>query len=77
MERLRRRADFLAAASAESVRSCDPSCCKRAIAATKAPVRVGFTVSRKAGNAVERNRMRRRLREIMRLPARPRHAGRP
>lgn len=35
-------------------------------------VRVGFTVSRKVGNAVERNRVRRRLREVARLviPAR-------
>jgi ribonuclease P protein component len=31
-----------------------------------AEVRVGFTVSRKVGNAVERNRVRRRLREIAR-----------
>jgi ribonuclease P protein component len=31
------------------------------------PVRVGFTVSRKVGNAVERNRVRRRLREVVRL----------
>jgi ribonuclease P protein component len=30
-------------------------------------VRVGFTVSRKVGNAVVRNRVRRRLREIVRL----------
>ena len=29
--------------------------------------RVGYTVTRKQGNAVERNRMRRRLREIVRL----------
>jgi ribonuclease P protein component len=33
------------------------------------PVRVGFTVSRKVGSAVERNRVRRRLREIVRLSA--------
>jgi ribonuclease P protein component len=34
-------------------------------------VRVGFTVSRKVGNAVERNRVRRRLREVARqvIPA--------
>jgi ribonuclease P protein component len=32
-----------------------------------AVVRVGFTVSRKVGNAVIRNRVRRRLREIARL----------
>ena len=33
--------------------------------------RVGFTVSRKVGNAVERNRVRRRLREVVRtvIPA--------
>ena len=33
------------------------------------PMRVGFTVSRKVGNAVERNRVRRRLREIVRRTA--------
>ncbi|OLP59274.1 ribonuclease P protein component [Xaviernesmea oryzae] len=31
--------------------------------------RVGFTVTKKHGNAVERNRMRRRLREAVRLSA--------
>jgi ribonuclease P protein component len=31
------------------------------------PPRVGFTVSRQVGNAVERNRVRRRLREVVRL----------
>ncbi|CAN5914223.1 hypothetical protein BH11PSE3_BH11PSE3_20470 [soil metagenome] len=30
-------------------------------------IRVGFTVSRKVGNAVARNRARRRLREVARL----------
>jgi ribonuclease P protein component len=37
-------------------------------------VRVGFTVSKKVGNAVVRNRVRRRLREIARevIPARAR-----
>jgi len=30
-------------------------------------VRVGFTVSKKVGNAPERNRVRRRLREMVRL----------
>ena len=34
-----------------------------------APVRVGFTVSKKIGTAVERNRVRRRLKEIVRLSA--------
>jgi len=32
-------------------------------------IRVGFTVSRQVGDAVERNRVRRRLREIVRLSA--------
>ncbi len=38
-------------------------------------MRVGFTVSKKVGNAAERNRVRRRLREVVRLapqaPMRP------
>ena len=32
-------------------------------------IRVGFTVSRQVGDAVERNRVRRRLREVVRLSA--------
>ena len=66
MERLKHRADFLAAATGTKV----PAAAfvlqarKRAEAG---PVRVGFTVSKKVGNAVERNRVRRRLKEIVRL----------
>ena len=37
--------------------------------ATRTPARFGFTVSKKVGNAVERNRVRRRLREIVRRDA--------
>jgi len=33
------------------------------------PLRVGFTVSRRVGTAVERNRVRRRLKEVVRLCA--------
>lgn len=66
MERLRQRADFLAAAS--GARSTAPAfvlqVCQRADAG---PPRFGFTVSKKVGNAVERNRVRRRLRDIVRI----------
>ena len=68
MERLRQRADYLAAATGA-----------KALAAgfvlqarrreDEGPARVGFTVTKKVGNAVERNRVRRRLRELVRLNA--------
>jgi ribonuclease P protein component len=66
MERLRQRADFLAAASASKA----PATAFVLQARQRSdggPVRVGFTVSKKVGNSVERNRVRRRLREIVRL----------
>ena len=68
MERLRRRTDFLAAASGVKVATAAfvLQALKRGVGG---PVRVGFTVSKKVGNAVERNRVRRRLREIVRLTA--------
>jgi ribonuclease P protein component len=68
MERLRQRADFLAAATGAKV----PTTAFVLQARKRddhGPVRVGFTVSRKVGTAVERNRVRRRLREIVRLSA--------
>ena len=43
-----------------------PADCPPAGLDRPATVRVGFTVSRKVGNAVARNRVRRRLREIVR-----------
>ena len=65
MERLRQRADFLAAATGTKV-----SAAAFVLQARKrmddGPVRFGFTVSKKVGNAVERNRVRRRLRDIVR-----------
>ena len=66
MERLRQRADFLAAATGTKV----PAAAFVLQARKRdddGPVRMGFTVSKKVGNAVERNRVRRRLREIVRL----------
>jgi ribonuclease P protein component len=75
MDRLRQRADFLAVANGA-----------RANAAAfvlqarprddDGPVRVGFTVTKKNGNAPERNRIRRRLRELVKrfvISMRPHH----
>ena len=70
MERLRQRADFLAAASAGSKVSAPAFLLQARNRADSGPARFGFTVSKKVGNAVERKRVRRRLREIVRLTAR-------
>ena len=59
MERLRQRADFLAAASgAKSTATAFVLQARKR--SDDGPARVGFTVSKKVGNAVERNRVRRR-----------------
>jgi ribonuclease P protein component len=68
MERLRQRADFLAAASGTKT-SAAAFLLQARKRADDGPVRFGFTVSKKVGNAVERNRVRRRLREMVRLAA--------
>ncbi|MFN3890965.1 MAG: ribonuclease P protein component [Beijerinckiaceae bacterium] len=73
-ERLRRRSEFLNAA--KGARFHAQAFSLQAIARDGGgPPRFGFTVTRKAGGAVERNRMRRRLREAIRraapLEARP------
>jgi len=68
MERLRQRADFLAAAQGAKVAT-TAFVLQARERKDAGPARVGFTVSRKVGNAVERNRVRRRLREIVRLTA--------
>jgi ribonuclease P protein component len=71
MERLRQRADFLAAAS--GTKAPGAAFVLQARQRTdNGPPRCGFTVSKKVGNAVERNRVRRRLREIVRLGGRER-----
>jgi ribonuclease P protein component len=75
MERMRQRADFLAAAAGAKASAAAFTLQARA-RPDQGPPRVGFTVSRKVGNAVERNRVRRRLREIVRLaPADRMRAG--
>jgi len=68
MERLRQRADFLAAATGFKAPAAAFVLQARKRHDT-GPARFGFTVSKKVGNAVERNRVRRRLREIVRLSA--------
>jgi ribonuclease P protein component len=64
MERLRRRADFVAAAGGRKVATA--AFVLQALGrADHGPIRVGFTVSKKVGTAVERNRVRRRLKEVV------------
>jgi ribonuclease P protein component len=69
MDRLRQRADFLAVANGARV-----STAGFVVQARRrdddGPTRLGFTVTKKNGTATERNRIRRRLRELVRqLPA--------
>jgi ribonuclease P protein component len=65
MDRLRQRKDFLAAAKA--LRAPATSFVLQARPrGDDCPARFGFTVSRKVGTAVERNRARRRLRDVVR-----------
>ncbi len=66
MERLRQRADFLAAAAGLKT-TATAFVLQARLRVDHGPARLGFTVSKKVGNAVERNRVRRRLREIVRL----------
>jgi ribonuclease P protein component len=68
MERLKQRADFLAAAAGVKAPAAGFVLQARE-RGDAAPSRFGFTVSKKVGNAVERNRVRRRLREIVRRGA--------
>lgn len=65
MDRLKQRADFLAAARAVRVATA-AFVVQARDRGDRGPVRVGYTVSRKVGTAVERNRVRRRLRDIVR-----------
>lgn len=67
---LRKRADFLRAASARRQGTAGFMLQARKRSEDEAPadrIRVGFTCSKKLGNAVARNRAKRRLREIARL----------
>jgi ribonuclease P protein component len=64
MDRLRQRADFLAVADGVRINSAAFVVQSRRRDDT-GPIRVGFTVTRKNGTATERNRIRRRLRELV------------
>jgi ribonuclease P protein component len=65
--RLKRRAEFLRAA-AKGRKAAMPGLVLQALRREdQGPARLGFTVTRKIGNAVTRNRTRRRLKEAARL----------
>ena len=64
MDRLRQRADFLAVAN--GARASSAAFVVQGLTRSDGgPVRVGFTVTKKNGTATERNRIRRRLRELV------------
>jgi ribonuclease P protein component len=64
MDRLRQRADFLAVANGARANSAAFVVQGRS-RDDDGPIRVGFTVTKKNGTATERNRIRRRLRELV------------
>jgi ribonuclease P protein component len=64
MDRLRQRADFLAVANGARINSAAFVVQSRP-RDDDGPIRVGFTVTKKNGTAPERNRIRRRLRELV------------
>ena len=73
MDRLKQRADFVAAA--KGPRMASPAFVVQSRPRNDGgPVRIGFTVTKKVGTATERNRVRRRLRELVkRLDAKSMH----
>ena len=67
LETLTKRADFLRAAQAKRQGTAGFLLQARDRSDGTHQIRVGFTCSKKVGNAVARNRAKRRLREIVRL----------
>jgi len=61
MDRLKRRADFLAAATGARAQT-SPFLVQARDRSDRGKPRVGFTITKRTGSAVERNRIRRRLR---------------
>jgi len=73
--RLKRRAEFLRVAS-KGAKAPMPGLVLQAMArGDEAPARLGFTVTKKVGNSVTRNRTRRRLREAARIVLREAEQG--
>ena len=76
MDRLRQRADFLAVANGTRANSAAFVVQGRR-RNDDGPIRIGFTVTKKNGTATERNRIRRRLRELVKrldvISMRPHH----
>ena len=66
LERLKKRQEFLRTA-ARGKRAAQPGLVLQALAVSEPSLRLGFTVTKKIGNAVVRNRARRRLKEAARL----------
>jgi ribonuclease P protein component len=69
--RLKRRAEFLAVAGKGAKAPMPGLVLQFMPRQDDAPFRVGFTVTKKVGNAVVRNRTKRRLREAVRLALNP------
>ncbi len=65
--RLKRRTEFLKAASAGRKAAVGGVVLQALPRPDSGPARLGFTVTKKVGNAVRRNRTRRRLKEAARL----------
>ena len=76
MDRLRQRADFLAVANGTRANSA-AFVVQGRLRNDDGPIRIGFTVTKKNGTATERNRIRRRLRELVKrldvISMRPHH----
>ncbi len=65
--RLKRRAEFLRAAASGKKAAIGGVVLQALVRPDTLPARLGFTVTKKVGNAVVRNRTRRRLKEAARL----------
>jgi len=67
LKTIQKRADFLRAARARRQGTASMMVQARARRDDDTDIRVGFTCSKKVGNAVARNRAKRRLREVARM----------